>query len=195
MSVSVKKIVLAISLTAALFGVCFTVVANPVFEASGSTNVSSAQPLGVALHESTWDKTDTDNDGITDAASMLLIDSRVSMSLCVENTSEVDGWVYLVVDMPISTEGTSAYSFDLLDGWSKIGETISDDRIKCVYSYHEILPAHSTTSILFDDLVHTSDLLNTSDARINIKACAIQSAHVDSAAEGWDLYVAKAGAL
>lgn len=195
MSVSVKKIVLAISLTAALFGVCFTVVANPVFEASGSTNVSSAQPLGVALHESTWDETDTDNDGITDAASMLLVDSRVSMSPCVENTSEVDGWVYLVVDTPISTEGNSAYSFDLLDGWSKIEETISDDRVKCVYSYHEILPAHTTTNILFDDLIYAQDLLNESDARINIKACAVQSAHVESAAEGWDLYVAKAGAL
>lgn len=195
MSVSVKKIVLAISLTAALFGICFTVVANPVFEASGSTNVSSAQPLGVALHESTWDETDTDNDGITDAASMLLVDSRVSMSPCVENTSEVDGWVYLVVDTPISTEGNSAYSFDLLDGWSKIEETISDDRVKCVYSYHEILPAHTTTNILFDDLIYAQDLLNESDARINIKACAVQSAHVESAAEGWDLYVAKAGAL
>lgn len=195
MSVSVKKIVIAISLTAALFGVCFTVVSNPVFEVSGSTNVSSAQPLGVALHESTWDKTDTDNDGITDAASMLLIDSRVSMSPCVENTSEVDGWVYLVVDMPISTEGTSAYSFDLLDGWSKITETISDDRVKCVYSYHEILPAHNTTNILFDDLVYTSDLLNASDARINIKACAIQSAHVDNPYQGWSLYLAIAGAL
>lgn len=188
MSASVKKILIG-TIAIALIASCFVgVIANPVWETSGATSVSSASPLEVKIHERTWDPTDADDNGIADAAQELLVNSRVSITPVVQNTSDVDGWVCLVVDAPASTEGGSAYDFEPLSGWFEIESEAVGDRVIKVFAYESILQAHETTSPLFDDLVYVSDIAEEAQGSLSLKACATQAPHVDNPQEAWSHY-------
>lgn len=195
MSASVKKTLIIAFALLVCASTLVVLYANPVLETSGQTSASSAKPLEVKIHEMTWDSTDADENGIADVADIYLVNSHISMSPVVENTSDVTGWVYIVVDAPVSKSGEAAYNFDLKSGWTEIASATSADRVQRVFAYDETLAAHESTTILFDDLVYVDDIAEGTKPAVTLKACATQAAHVDNPYQGWNLYLAIAGAL
>lgn len=195
MSASVKKILIAFIALCVCAAALMVLYANPVLETSGQTSASSAKPLEVKIHETTWDSTDADDNGIADVADIYLVNSHISMSPVVENTSDIAGWAYIVVDAPVSKNGEAAYNFELKSGWTEIDSVTSADRVQRVFAYDETLAAHDSTTILFDDLVYVDDIAEGTKPAVTLKACATQAAHVDNPYQGWNLYLAIAGAL
>lgn len=195
MTASVKKILIALIAICLVASTLVVLYANPVLETSGQTSASSAKPLEVKIHETTWDSTDADDNGIADVADIYLVNSHISMSPVVENTSDAAGWAYIVVDTPVSKNGGAAYDFDLKEGWTEIDSVTSAERVQRVFAYDETLAAHESTPILFDDLVYVDDIAEGTKPAVTLKACAAQAAHVDNPYQGWNLYLAIAGAL
>lgn len=193
MSESVRNLSIILALLLALGAGCVAVFTNPAFELSGTTYVKSSDPLSVTLHETTWDSTDSDSDGIADCATLLLQESRISISPVVENTSSVSGWVYLTVDTPILATGQAALDYSVEPGWILIDSSIVADRQIKTYCFDTPLAPGDTTPILFSDLVYLTDQEPESGNYIKLIASAIQSEHIDTPVAGWQAFVAKAG--
>lgn len=192
MSQTAKKISVAFVMVLALMLGLTSVYSATTYDAEGTTRISSADILQIRVHEMAFDPTDSNEDGIADVASNLEESgSSVAISPCVQNTSNVDGWVYLEVDTPTSILGGSAYTYDVLDGWTYLDQYIEDGRVKTVYAYDEIINAGSETTLLFDDLYYKTKVANPDSAYVKFTGYAIQSAHVDDPAMGWELYKKK----
>lgn len=191
MSSTLKKTILVFSLLiAAVLGLSLTsVYSAQVYEQSGTTHVSSSDMLRIRVDELTFDATDSNGDGVADIASrMESAGSRVSISPCVTNTSDIECWVYLKVDTPLSVDGMTAYTYEPTDDWSLIEEMTENDRVKSVYAYKAPLAAGQSSPILFDEFYYASDVLNEDDNEAYFYGYAIQKSGVDDPIVGWQLY-------
>jgi len=150
----------------------------------------------ITLTEPEWSAlTDSDTDGIPDAAEAITAGKNITKDPTVNNVGNNPAYVYVKVEVPhVNLDASNAadlFTYSVNDGWTKLGEKVSTtagtDSVY-VYYYNTALAAGATTTApVFSSVTVaniTSEGVGSTDGTVNqqidVTAYAIQSDGVTS---------------
>lgn len=171
-----------------------------------TTNKFSVGNVTTELVEEHWDTTDTDGDGVPDAAQNIVPGQTISKDPKVKNVGKNDAYAFLEVTVPTATVVTAndngtrkasakveLFSYTVNGGWTQLDKTTKDDCVVYVYYYNKIVQPGKETGTLFDNVTFVNAIegqgLEDTPQQINVKSMAIQSEGFGSPQQAYDTYI------
>lgn len=160
----------------------------------------------ITVVEPNWDLTDTNDNGIPDAAEGFLPGQTITKDPQVDNASGIDAYVMVNVAVPTETvitgDATEAaltelFTYTVSADWIEQGSGVYDAESATTvhtYVYKDLLAAGATTPTVFDE-VTLVDLINgqiADDALVKdltVTSYAIQALGFDSATDAYPAMV------
>lgn len=136
------------------------------------TNVFTVGNVDITLTEPNWDDTDTNSDGVPDAAEGLMPGDSVNKDPLITNTGSSDAYVFTKVEIPCTSDASAEeiFTYTINSGWYLMtnGSCTNGTATK-IYAYGSssamtALPSTSgsnTTPTLFDTISLNSTIDGT----------------------------------
>lgn len=166
--------------------------------------VSVAERLDVSVREPAWDTTDTDGDGVPDAAQGVVPGQTVAKDPRVANEAGVECWCMAQVTVPVRSVSlvgadgrrqdpapAELFSWELGDGWEEYGEPrTSGDGASAVHTFLAKAPVAvgAQTPPVFT-AVTMADVLEGSvsgTCSVDVRGYGVQAHGFASSAEAWE---------
>lgn len=195
----------ALTMSVAVYGI--SAYLTDTKEATNKFSVDT--DFKIELSEPDWVDTDSDTNGIPDAAENLAPTQTIAKDPTVKNaSSKMNAWVAMTVKVPvftgkmadsngkwISVTDQDLYSYTLKTGWSEVGTaTVADGYRTHTYVYADELAPNATATV-FDDIT-VANLMNNPQIKatsneIVVSAHGIQKEGFTTAAAAYAAYVAQ----